>query len=513
MQRRLLFRNDLCLYHRKSDLSGKDIISIYSPEKPYKVFDQEEWWSDAWDELSYGRDFDFSRTFAEQFQELCLVVPHQALFIKNSENSAFTNHSLSVRNCYLISGTTTLENGLYGRFISGGHDVMDGLSLYACEWCYEGTTSQQCYQCVAFAYCRNCSDCLMIADCQSCRNCCMCFGLQSKQYCFLNEQLTKEEYEKKLSGILPLTTAKIETLRRDFDAFALKLPHRALHVFGSEDCTGDMVFNSTRCRNSYDCTDCEDCANIGNTPHGKFSQDANYTAPDGVEHCFNVGSTTGKRFMGTFLFWYGSDSYYSRECHHSSNLFGCMGMRHKQYCIFNKQYSKEKYEELVPRIIGHMRESGEWGDYLKPEVSTMGYNETLGQEYFPLSREEALKRGYQWRDGTEEVPKATKVIPAQQLPELISAIPDDILNWAIVCEATKRPFKIIKQELEFYRRMQLPIPHLHPDERHRRRLALRNPRHLWTRKCGKCGKGMESTYSEERPEVVYCEECYLKEVY
>jgi CxxC-x17-CxxC domain-containing protein len=111
------------------------------------------------------------------------------------------------------------------------------------------------------------------------------------------------------------------------------------------------------------------------------------------------------------------------------------------------------------------------------------------------------------------MPKASKIIPAEKLPERISAIPDDILEWAIQCEVTKRPFKIVSQELEFYRRMELPVPRLHPDERHRRRLALRNPRRLWKRTCQKCGKEMETTYAPERPETVYCEECYLKEVY
>jgi len=99
------------------------------------------------------------------------------------------------------------------------------------------------------------------------------------------------------------------------------------------------------------------------------------------------------------------------------------------------------------------------------------------------------------------------------LPDSIDDIPDDVVNWAIECEVTKRPFRIIKQELDFYRKMKLPIPHFHPDERHRRRMAIRNPRKLWKRECGKCGKEIQTSYSPERSEKVYCEECYLAEVY
>jgi hypothetical protein len=137
----------------------------------------------------------------------------------------------------------------------------------------------------------------------------------------------------------------------------------------------------------------------------------------------------------------------------------------------------------------------------------------MSQEYFPLTRSEVERRGWQWREEREEVPRVSKIIPAKTLPDTIADVPDDILNWAIQSEESSRPFRIVRQELDFYRSMELPVPRLHPDERHHRRIALRNPRRLWKRTCQKCGKGIETTYSPERSEIVYCEECYLKEVY
>lgn len=512
MQRRLLFRNDLCLYHRKSDLSGKSMISIYDQGKPYQVYDQDEWWSDRWDELLYGREFNFSRTFKEQFQELSLAVPHQGLFTTNAENSYYTNHSLNTRNCYLVAGATNLEDCLFGRFIISGHDVVDGLSLYGCEWCYEGIASQRCYHCLYFRHSRDCSDCLVIDDCQGCRNCCMCYGLRNKEYCYLNEQCTKEEYERRIAAHVSLTSQGIVAMRRQLAQLSLALPHRAQHVFSSEECSGDMVFNSRNCQSCFDITDCENCKHVTNTPKGIESQDANYTAPDGIEWCYNVGSTVGvPRAMGTFLVWYGADVYYSRECHHSSNIFGCVGMRHKRYCILNKQFTKEEYEALVPKIIEHMRAVGEWGDYLQPDVSTMGYNETLAQEYFPLTREEVLRRGWLWHEETE--PQSQYLGPDYQLPDAIVDVPDDITKQILRCEVTGRPYKIIPQELKFYRTMGLPVPHICPDQRHKERLALRNPRKLWNRECAKCHRTIATSYEPSLPEIVYCESCYLSSVY
>ncbi len=511
MQRRLLFRNDLCLYHRKSDLTGRAMISMYAQDKPYKVYDQDEWWSDRWNELDYGRDFDFSRTFTEQFRELNLAIPHQGLFTTNAENSYYTNHSLNTKNCYLIAGATNLEDCLFGRFVISGNDVVDGLSLYGCAWCYEGIASQNCYQCLFFRHSRDCSSCLMIDDCQSCKNCCMCFGLKSKEYCYLNEQLTKEEYEQRIQHHFPMTVDGITAMRRQLAELSIRFPHRALQVFSCEDCTGDMVFSSQRCESCFDCTDSQDCKYISNSPNSNNSQDANYTAPQGIEQCYNVNSTCGMCNSGTFLAWYCSDVLYSRECHRGANLFGCVGIRHKEYCILNKQYTKEAYEKLVPKIIEHMRKTGEWGEYLHPSLSTMGYNETLAQEYFPITKEEALSRGWQWHDEAE--PQQQYLGPDYVVPDSITDVPDDITKQILKCEVTGKPYKIIPQELKFYREMGIPIPRKCPDQRHKERMALRNPRKLWKRNCMKCRKEIETTYSPERPEIVYCEDCYLSSVY
>ncbi len=160
-----------------------------------------------------------------------------------------------------------------------------------------------------------------------------------------------------------------------------------------------------------------------------------------------------------------------------------------------------------------MTENKEWGYFFPSDISPHAYNETVANFYYHLTREEVEKRGFKWKEMKDELPKVEKIISASQLPDTIESVPDDILNWAIKCEITDRPFKIVKQELEFYRKMKLPIPHLHPDERHKRRMAIRNPRRLWDRTCDKCEKAIRTTYAPERPEKVFCEECYLAEVY
>lgn len=512
MQRRMAWRNDRTLHHRKSDLSGKQIISMYSPDKPYKVYEQDEWWSDRWDAMAFGRPFDFNKTFQEQFDALSVDVPHQSLYSTNAQNSLYTNHSLNAKDCYLIGGLTDSENCLYGRFIISCKNVVDSASVVSSEWCYEGVASQHCYNCAYFIYSRNCSDCVMIEDCQGCRNCIACFGLKNAEYCIANERLSKEEYEKRKAELGELTQETVSLMRQKLNAIKTTLPHRYAQIFASEECSGDMIFGSKNCRWCFDVSDCEDCSHVAFTTKGRRSMDATFTAPDGVQFCYDVGSTVGvQRALFTFLAWYGSNIILSTECHQCNDCLGCVGLRRKQYCIFNMQYTKEEYEKLAGQIITHMQKTGEWGQYMPVSSSRFCYNESVAFDYYPLIKEEVLARGWKWHD--EEQAANQYLGKNVEPPATISQTTDDITKQILRCTVTGKLYKITPQELTFYRKLNIPVPTKCPDERHKERLALRNPRHLWERECVTCKNPISTTYSPDRPEIVVCETCYRSSAY
>jgi hypothetical protein len=104
-RRRLLFRNERKLYKRKCDASGKDIISIYSPDKPYKVYDQKFWWSDEWNPMDYGREFNFEKSFSDSFLKLISDFPRNSLNVILNENSDYSNHTRNLKDCYMVSDT------------------------------------------------------------------------------------------------------------------------------------------------------------------------------------------------------------------------------------------------------------------------------------------------------------------------------------------------------------------------------------------------------------------------
>lgn len=100
-RRRLAFRNERKLYHRKCDLTGKQFISMYDSVSPYTVYEPKAWYSDSWTPSKYGQGMDFNKSFFEQFHELSLKVPRIGIDLVNCENSDFCNYCGDDKDCYL----------------------------------------------------------------------------------------------------------------------------------------------------------------------------------------------------------------------------------------------------------------------------------------------------------------------------------------------------------------------------------------------------------------------------
>ncbi len=510
-QRRLSFRNEKTIVFRTCDLTWKKIFSMYSPDKKYKVYHYEDWFTDKWDAKSYWKDFDFSKSFFEQFHELDLVVPKMSLSNLNMENSDFVSQAWHCKNCYLIFNADMDENCYYWKNIFLSKYCVDSFWVWESEQCYNCIRCIQCFDVKNWMYSYNCRECNYVFSCIWCNNCTWCVSLNNSEFSIFNIKYSKEEYFKKLEK---LTKEDIENwyqnLFRNFPKNAL------VDVKNSEDILWDLISWSKNIYKSFEIANSRDVRYSTNIVNSEDIFDVNY---------FWVWLSKAYEWS---VVWYWSNLYFCFDCWNNvdnliycffcvnwvKNCFWCFWLHsNEQYCILNKQYTKEEYEELVPKIIEYTKKTWEWWEFFPSSISPFGYNETVAMEYFPISKEKALKEKFNWYDYEAPFPKVDKIIPASKLPLDIKSIPDDILNWAIECEITKKPFKIIAQELDFYRKHNLPIPRRHPDQRHLDKMALRNPRKLFDRKCDKCWVLIKTTYNPDKKEIVYCEKCYNKEIY
>lgn len=511
-QRKLAWRNERTLYQRTCNLCEGNIVSVHAPDNPYPVFCNPCWWSDRWNPLEFGQPYNPSLSFFTQYKELYSRVPQRAMVNDDgvtSENCAYTFDVAFAKNCYLCFGMWKCQDCYYCRICDQSRFCVDceGVKLGS-ELVYESLDSQRLYHCAFLQNSENCTDCFFGFDLKSCSNCIACFGLRQKQYHILNKPSSREEYQEKLASIVSYSS--LEQLKSTFAEWIRKFPRKNMNLQNCEDCLGDHLFH---CRDvvGYVCTNAEHSRWIERSDGPLWCYDQVQSGtPQWCLECITVDNG----FMNLFSL-YCNQSHnilYSDNCPSCDSLFGCISLRRKKECILNRQYSKETYEELVPKITEHMRRTGEWGEFFPVSLSPFGYNETNAAEFYPLSEKEAHQRGWKWRRNLPYTTGKETVAP-KQLPDNITDIPTSITTEILACVSCTRNYRIISQELDFYKKLSLPLPRRCPDCRNRDRLSLRNPQKLWQRKCDKCGNAIPTTYAPDRAQVVYCEGCYLKTVY
>ncbi len=510
-QRRAAWVNHVSLYKRNCSFSGEPIIAIFPPESPYKVFKQEVWFSDAWDPLEYGRDFDFDSPFFPQFAELMKVCPWPALFTAYTldENCEYTNNAGRNKSCYMIFDSDENRDCYYCYSIYGSQNCSECYRVRKCELCIECIDCLQCYSSAYLQDSENCSDSMFLKNCIGCKHCLMSSNLRNKEYMIENRQATKAEFEKLVA--LMSSASRLDSARKRFGQLKLEYPQKSVHGTQNENVVGDYVTQSKNVYRCFDCSELWDCRYCfqGFMPLKDCMDTQECGEGERIYECSVCGYGANEVIGSTYILSSTASMFYCMHCRSSQNMLGSFGIRNKKYCIFNKEYSREDFDKLATKIIEHMKKTGEWGEFFPIEMSYAAYNETIAQDYYPLTRDEAKKRGYSWR---EPDPKQS-LPPTAKLPDDIKEVPDTITQEILACDRCRKNYRIFPQELRLYRQRNLPLPRQCFDCRLRSKRQLRNPRRLWERPCMKCSKKMQSTYAPDRPEIVYCEECYLREVY
>ena len=396
---------------------------------------------------------------------------------------------------------------------------MDCYDLVQCSFCYECLEGTNLYH---STFCQNCHASSSLQFCRDCTNCQYCFGcvgLRNKQYCIYNQPVEKSEYEALISAIDP-KVAQQKAMK-----LSLEFPYRNLETVNIQHSCGDRLTDCNHCSLCFICQDSEHEKYFTIGQHNKDCQDCDFGDHAQLQYD-SANLETNFNILWGNLVRYCSDGYYLTVCFNSKHCFGCVGLKQHEYCILNKQYTKEEYEVLVPQIIEQMQKTGERGEFFHPSLSPFGYNETIANEYYLIEKADSRSQewntfsqlGYRWSDFSSDpkIPEnASFLYPAKMTDEEWKNFVHDegVLTKIIICEESNRPFFIQKSELAFYRKMGLPLPKQHPDVRHIQRMKQRPGRTLHLRSCDKCQKEMLSVYPVGDAKKVYCEECYQQEVY
>ncbi len=524
--RRLSSHNIWNVYWRNCDKCNQRTLSMYHTDTKVAVYCAKCWWADDWDGTEFAMDYDPSRHFFDQLHELSRKTPWVATETigPTMVNSEYCNGASYLRNCYLTFWADYCENIAHSSLIFQFKDSSDCLRASESELCYESIGITKCYRTFFSEECEACSNVWFSRNCYSCTDCIGCVNLRGASYCIFNQKYSKEEYAKKVAELGLDSFANIQAFRKKCQEFWLTMPYRA--YTGSAlnlNVTGEYVFESKNAKDLYLCTGVESSryCQFVTVPTVKDCYDYSGWGSN-VELMYDCHSTGEKASNIKFSYCCYPDSMnveYSMWASSAKNCFGCVNLKRKQYCILNKEYSKEEYEKLREQIIQDMKEkpyidkegrSWSYGEYYPLTIGLFGYNESNAAKFFPKTKEEAIAQGFAWYD-REQVQHAP-TLALSDVPERIAATEESITSEIIGCEKCSRGYKIGTLEFNLLKKMNLPIPHACPQCRLSAHFARLNPIRLWERSCEKCNSAITTAFAPERPEILYCEKCYQQEI-
>lgn len=492
-----------------SDLSGESLITVLPEKSRYPIYTLHEWYSDKWDAINYGQNYNPSQSFFNQLKELQEKVPRPHQNGSKSTNCDWCDDVWSCKDSYLARSMVDCENLYYSYRNIKVKNSIDVVVCFNSERCFNCIN---CYNSYMLFYSRNSKDCIdsyFLEDCRNCQNCFMCWNLRGKSYCIENKQYNREEYLEKLKSFNLDSYLSIQNYKKRFEEIEkMETVHRENFNLRTYNSDGNYLLDTKDCHNCNTISGSEDCYNC--VRNGWLKSNIDVVGCMYLELSGNCSSCQPSGYAIKYSSWSPSRfSEYLDLCLECEYCFGCVGLKKKKYCILNKQYTKDEYEKFIEKIISDMKERGEYGKFLPYSMSPGAFNFSTGSLYFPkTTKEEILKLGGYWQDIDEN---HIEGMPTSELPDSINDVQDNICSQALICPLTGLRFNIAQNELIFYRQNNIPLPRYHFDVRVKDNIKYTAVLESYPYTCFYCKKSINAYYPLEWGyRNISCEDCYQK---
>ena len=509
------YNTGLAVFWNTDAMSGKPIISAIHPDLPFKVVEDVEWHRN--DYSCHNLEHDPNKKIFDHIWELAKVIPFKSKRNRQMDDKSIGVGNLKAVESYMVCGSIAIRSFYTYAVVNAEDsiDVVNGLNMirsYSVTGSYQISDSEYVFES------KDCLKCSFIFDC---RNCEFCFGAtnkRNKRYIWFNEQLTKDEWEKRRAEInLSCTEISQKYLEKFYELWRKDAVWPQGFSIANEDCFGEHVTDSVRCHESYWQEKCNDAYR---SRYCVEMNDVAYVSGAGWgTRCYMIaGDTSGADNKFTMASNSGVGLEYCMVCDDCQNCFGCVGLSKKRFYIFNKAYSEEEYWRVLDEVKCAMLESGEYGDFFPGKFSLSGFEHSTGAVYYGY-REHDLERFGALRvnakNGLVLAPRKDEklALPAALIPDCLDKIEAaGYVQVPIHDKHLDRDYSVLKREFEIYKQKQWPFPRRHFIYRLTDLIRHSNMPFAEETKCGKCEKEMRTfknqKFSHDR--VVYCMPCYYE---
>ncbi len=513
----LAFRNDHQFFWRRCSATNRKILSVFPPDAPFPVYDNDFWRSDQWDPLSFGREFDFQELFVDQLLALWWAVPRPATSVRDGDSSQAVHAAHGVRDSFFVFNARQSAKCMYSSFIWDSRQCIDCYAVLGCRLCSECIQCVNCSRVRWGSHCTGCKDSWFLSNCVNCSHCLFCANLEGKSYHVFNRPVTKEVFEQTIRDWCFTARPKAQLARERFAQFLADKPVPQCVTDNPRNTSGNYLYQCIGAQNCYECFNCSNLSDCNNLVDAEHCVDGFGGGDDLLNAAQFVSVGEGaQNIINCVECWSNVNNLtYCSFCEDSSDLFACVGLRGKSHCIFNKQYSKDEYEHMRNSIVSFLKERQIWGKFFPAQFSAHPYNYSSANIYMPLGKVPAKMMGFRW-DDTDSFIRPSQLLDRRkmspdehfaELPERLDEVDPSTLKESIyLCELTGKPFTISSEELSLCQRLGVAPPVRAFEQRNLERIQTLAPRKLLVRLDEK-GDEFVSAFPEEwdREVVPYVE--------
>lgn len=416
-------------------------------------------------------DYDFSKDFFENFKSLYRSIKLPATINIWSENCDYSEISVFVKNAYLSFTTvSSCENVLYSVNVKDNSvNVLNSVMVWdSCENVYMSSWILKSMNIYYSQNILNSSDIWFGTNLVGCHECISCVNLENKSFYINNVELSKEEYLIKKQELLKN--------KQWFPSLHKEEKVKSVNIW-STNVTWGLNFYSENVEDwvyNYRVTDGKNVVLVWLPTWNKNIYDTyNAGSPIGSDMYWVMAAGWEHIYM-TLHNNNWMNNFYSILLDESSFCLGCVGLKNKKYCIFNKQYGENEWYELVDKIFTQMENDWLLWEFFPANMNPYYFNDTVASMFnYDFSKEDIISEWYMWRDEEINVdtPNGATIIESKDL--WYYEWYDENGKWQINSEILKLVIKsdnwnfyrIVPMELEFLQRHNLPLPRIHWFER------------------------------------------------
>lgn len=452
-------------------------FSLYKSNNLTSIFPQTERirWIVSHDEFEEYRDklvgvlgeIDYSQPFFDIYKKLwdSVNLPPTILF-GSCENANFSDQTVSSKNCYLSYVVIRdCEDVLYSVSVKeGSKNILN--SLMVRDWSDTVFYSKGIISSFSVFYSHfitNSSNIWFSSNLVWCTECVGCQNLDNQSYCIKNKKYAKEEYLRLKKQLL--------AQQQKFSGWQQWISHNGLNRGSESIVHGNANIQSDNLENAY----------------------MNYQVSEGRNTILVWGKLQWERvydaflqtppesdIYGVFSTGYGSHIYLSHQIKGWSVIFysylldecsfclGCIGLKNKSYCIFNKQYTKEERHQKVEIIFWKMENEWILWNFFPWSLNPFYFNDTAASLIEDFTKEEVEAQWYLRRDEelAVDIPDRMDVVKSEELATYESRIDgvwtiDPTILKKVIKDEAWNVYRIIKMEYDFLVKHWLPLPRKH----------------------------------------------------